>query len=749
MRRFYDTLWFLMPFLVLYVKPTNAQGTQQVPQVGTQINGERVAGVGKTYGPIGDILDTLDHPLDVAVTAHRIYITQLAPTRDSMYYHEFRAFDTSSAPITGVQKKPRSDRRFIVLFNDGSYRVFQLNHFYELVQTDSGKVPIGYSTPLKIKGDAFYLLTDQFVFVSRDSGVTWMTDSTGLGNAFIWDFDLDSAQYVYSATTNGLYVQAPDSDVWHKVTSFTASGNIYRVFVDRLNRIWVGNNGAGVYVSTDGGNTWTDRTAGVVSTNITRFGDDTFNNVYAVGDRAYKSAGGTGPWATCDGGILNLAVNTPSYTSFGGDSILVAGTSFGLFTSSDQGATWKVTNQTVQAETFFGVEQTVGGRLHLSTSLGIFSSDPPHTTWRKVFPSTGYLSGIFLHRDRPGNLYAILPNPDYSSVAPGPIMKSTDVGNTWFADTAGASSTVSGVFLADENAVQHLGSSRWGGSFYAMVYVKNPGGRWMPDTMNFPVANYSSVSAMASDSHGGLYVSGDLSGQKVMRRPIGGGPWVKDTAGIPNSVNYFEHMTSDSAGNVYGSAGSLLFKRVSGVWTQINSIAGRSIFRLSVDAAGTIWLAIYDNSRFGEPTDDVVYTTDQGFTWHSTGLSSVGVTALKSFGLRTFATTSGSGAYELAVAGTSSVPRTSGIVERFALEQNYPNPFNPSTEIAYRITKSGLVTLRVYDLLGREVTTLVNEVKQPGEYRARWNASRFGSGAYFYRLSAGSSVLVRKMVLLK
>jgi hypothetical protein len=85
----------------------------------------------------------------------------------------------------------------------------------------------------------------------------------------------------------------------------------------------------------------------------------------------------------------------------------------------------------------------------------------------------------------------------------------------------------------------------------------------------------------------------------------------------------------------------------------------------------------------------------------------------------------------------------------FRLEQNYPNPFNPSTEIGFQVTDHGLVTMKVYDVLGREVATLVKEVKEPGVYTARWDATGVASGVYFYRLQAGTFAATRKLLLLR
>lgn len=89
------------------------------------------------------------------------------------------------------------------------------------------------------------------------------------------------------------------------------------------------------------------------------------------------------------------------------------------------------------------------------------------------------------------------------------------------------------------------------------------------------------------------------------------------------------------------------------------------------------------------------------------------------------------------------------IPEVFALEQNYPNPFNPSTKISYSIPTEGNVELKIYDILGNEVATLVNEVKAPGYYSADFNASSLVSGVYVYTIRANNFVQTKKMLLMK
>lgn len=101
------------------------------------------------------------------------------------------------------------------------------------------------------------------------------------------------------------------------------------------------------------------------------------------------------------------------------------------------------------------------------------------------------------------------------------------------------------------------------------------------------------------------------------------------------------------------------------------------------------------------------------------------------------------------VADPVGIRQISSIVKEFKLNQNYPNPFNPTTKIEFSIPKSNYVDLRVYDILGREVKTLLSEQLNPGEYEIEFDAKNLASGMYYYRLQSGDNVSVKKMTLVK
>ncbi len=114
-----------------------------------------------------------------------------------------------------------------------------------------------------------------------------------------------------------------------------------------------------------------------------------------------------------------------------------------------------------------------------------------------------------------------------------------------------------------------------------------------------------------------------------------------------------------------------------------------------------------------------------------------------------FSSSTVSGFVALSGSTVTAVEITESLPTEFVLNQNYPNPFNPSTTISYKLSSNGNVSLKVYDILGNEVTTLMNGFQNAGSYKISFDASRLASGVYFYKLQTSNFVQVRKMMLLK
>jgi len=157
---------------------------------------------------------------------------------------------------------------------------------------------------------------------------------------------------------------------------------------------------------------------------------------------------------------------------------------------------------------------------------------------------------------------------------------------------------------------------------------------------------------------------------------------------------------------------------------------------------------VYDVSNPASPTQAAQLITGIPMTTSFYDGTKIVVTVWDRQG--TASTARPGGAVELVYSGPSSVQSDAIVIPKtLALEQNYPNPFNPTTTISYAIPENSVVTLKVYDLLGREVATLVNEQKKAGNYGVKFDGSQLSSGVYFYQLRSGSLTIVRKMLLLK
>jgi hypothetical protein len=281
---------------------------------------------------------------------------------------------------------------------------------------------------------------------------------------------------------------------------------------------------------------------------------------------------------------------------------------------------------------------------------------------------------------------------------------------------------------------------------------------------------------------GGYVDNGAVGAAWVFTRS--GGVWTQQgsklvgTGAVGNSgQGYSVSISSDGntalvgAYNDSGSAGAAwVFTRSGGVWTQqgnklvgvgaVGSARQGTSVSISSDGntaivggyadngnAGATWVFTRSGGVWTQQGNKLVGTgastpASQGF---SVSISSDGSTAI----VGGPGDNSGAGAAWVYSSGPQDVLCSGELPKGFALEQNYPNPFNPMTKIRYDLPKQSVVTLKLYNLLGQEVATLVNEEMKPGSYDAMWDATGFSSGVYFYRLTAGTSTQTKKLLLLK
>ena len=213
-------------------------------------------------------------------------------------------------------------------------------------------------------------------------------------------------------------------------------------------------------------------------------------------------------------------------------------------------------------------------------------------------------------------------------------------------------------------------------------------------------------------------------------------------------MNYRVYSLTVASNNIFAGTGEYLdgiYKSVDdgATWQKLSNASTSYEYKSNgiYTSNGTLLIGVLGIGIYG--------STDLGNTWQ---LYNAGLQSLYGFILAQAPNggnyaTSGDGVFKST--GTTDVGNDGTAVNNFQLEQNYPNPFNPSTKISYNLPDQQHVSLKVYDVLGNEVTILVNEVKSAGSHSIDFNASQLGSGVYFYKLQAGNFSETKSMILIK
>ncbi len=235
----------------------------------------------------------------------------------------------------------------------------------------------------------------------------------------------------------------------------------------------------------------------------------------------------------------------------------------------------------------------------------------------------------------------------------------------------------------------------------------------------------------------------------------GGGPlssdygstWTGKYSGLPTYISMSLAVSSDGTNLFAGTFGG-------GVYRSVDT--GTSWFSAGINSPRKYVYALVANGAnlfAGTDSGGIFLSSDYTMNWTrvSDGFPNDQITSFAVNPPNLYAGTASHGIWTrpLSEMKTGVNDQRSNLPASFSLQQNYPNPFNPSTKIRYQIAITGKVTLKVYDLLGREIATLVDGVEAPGDYTATFNAARLPSGVYFCRLQAGTYSSTKKLMFLK
>ncbi|HUI29672.1 MAG TPA: T9SS type A sorting domain-containing protein [Candidatus Acidoferrales bacterium] len=655
---------------------------------------------------------------------------------------------------------------------------------------------------LAVSGDTLFVSEYTDIFRSSNSGSSW--------NAINFSFTTGASSIAFSGKNifvgtwggGGIYRSTDNGENWAPINNgividTTAPQQSVNVLTICGANLYAGTSWGGVYKSTDNGDTWT--ATGLTKANVLTMIAAPNGSIYAitdftnldgihVGGNILLSTDAGATWTEIDSGLgSNYAMSLAAVrTTPGGMDLFVGTGSRGVFLSTDNGGSWiqsglpntwitalaassDVTGGTkLIAGDFSGAIMGGSGDVFLTTDNGRnWRTSTVNTPVSALTMSPNGVGGadlyadaamLFLHSSDNGTSWtatgfpkmaftpplAIFPSSDGSGgaaifVGIDSVFHSTDNGTSWRATADSGLNILTGSSISSLAACGtslFAGLSGNGGIFLSTNY----GGSWspVPGLPRCDVASFVSCSGnqfVATDS--GVYLSTDS-----------GNNWLAVNSGLKNlDVNALAVI----GGNIFAGTNG------NGVFRSTND--GANWIAAGLKTLDVCAFAAVDSSLFaGTSTGGVYLSTDMGAHWNpvNSGLTNSVINALIQNGKNIFAGT-GSGIWRRPLSEMiTSVNERTQLPASFALFQNYPNPFNPSTTIGYDLPSNSFVSLKIYDVLGREVETLVNERQAAGSHSVTFNASNLPSGVYFYRLQVidpvrgtGSYTATKKLLLLK
>jgi len=519
---------------------------------------------------------------------------------------------------------------------------------------------------------------------------------------------------------------------WTKGTASLDTVAIFKAYVHQNGTIFV-RTGSGIRASSDGGNSW--YRAGSITDYI---GDIAFapdGSIYA-GLSSSNSSGLTYLHRSTDLGSTWQSVSTPSF-GFTGIHINSAGYLFlsqdQTYRSSDNGNSWKALPVSYPNVTQFTESPT--GELFVaaggSAYQNLYRSQNNGATWTHVNCGVNGIPSIAFHADT-----MIVADNFY----PAKLFRSTDNGVT-FKNITGIS-VLSGYVNAILSTPQHALLAATSTGIFRSV---NHGKAWT----NVSTTPASTIRQLPN---GTLYAYRSFSASGIFRSTDDGLTWVEQKTGMGNTIVH--SLAAAPNGNLFSGSDAGLFRSTDAGsnWVRIDTQQMKPYgIYVTVNKEGTLFFGGAKNG-----TNSVVNrSTNSGASWTqiTPEISAIDNQAtIRSL----FASSSG-----YLFAGTSigmfrSQQKTTAVTDgasvlpsHFALEQNFPNPFNPVTTIRFHLAAAAPVRLTVYDMLGREVRRLVEEVRNAGTHTVQFDAASLSSGVYYYSVTAGSVTSVKRMTLVK
>lgn len=626
---------------------------------------------------------------------------------------------------------------------------------------------------------------------TSDGGNTWDTIRITPNNGTIWDIcftDQNNGYLVGNA--NFKCMKTTDGGLtWKNLSNFPALIG-YSVYASDSNKVLVFGQGH-VYQSLDGGASWND----IYLNNSLIINASVFPNPdlgFICGNNGlfgYTTNGGNS-WNTS----FPTNSNFTAITYYNNEVYLVASDT--LYKSTDLGQTWTKSCFTVPAQgqlyitTTYAIDKAASTLLMGGQYGAMFLSSDNGSSWKYLSKFVSYAPVYSLYVENKPN-GKIIGQGYVTSVpsVPGTIISSDDGGLNW-----SRSSYISPLPITRSQFLDNLNGYVLGTGTQGSYFAKTHDGGLTFDTTNAYLVNSNGLACLHFlNAQTGWLAGGNDTVQYIAKTTDGGNTWENKATEDPEAIFQIAFFNEN-----LGYAGgfemhlndqrSYLLKTTDGgdSWVRIfppipfpdgvqrlkivdkytlyvSSL--QNLFR-SNDAGNTWteipvpfpsgWIFNMDwKGDFGVLTGAwgyVIKTTNGGQDWTMFNTGGWGVFSVKIVNADTFYLGGGNGQiYRYANETITNISSEIQIStpETFALLQNYPNPFNPLTIISYAIPKDGYVSLKIYDVQGKEIKVLVSSEQKAGYYSIDFNARNLASGVYFYKLESGTYSSTKKLMLLK